>query len=91
MNTEEDNADIKAFCRRLRADLSATNTLLFAMFGAMPKDQREKVLPALAAKMAAREQLAGRSVPPEILQAMEEVESAVERLWDDLTEIHRLT
>ena len=89
MTREEEIADIKAYCERLRADLSATNTLLLALYESMPVDQQEKVLPKLAAKLAEREQLAGRQLPPEVERAMERIESAVERLWNDVEATHR--
>ena len=89
MTREEEIADIKAYCERLRADLSATNTLLLALYESMPVAQQEKVLPKLAAKLAEREQLAGRQLPPEVERAMERIESAVERLWNDVEATHR--
>lgn len=89
MTANEEIKDIKAYCERLRADLSATNTLLLALFEAIPVVYQEKVLPVLAATMAQREQIAGRELPPEVEAAMERVETAVERLWKEAQAAHR--
>ena len=43
----------------------------------------------LAAKMAEREQIAGREQPPEVEEAMELIERAVERLWKEAQAAHR--
>lgn len=80
--------DIKAYCERLRSDLSATNTLLLALYEMQPLAIQEKVLPLLAAKMAERERLVGQSVPPEVERAMKQMERSVERLWDEATSRH---
>lgn len=85
----EELQELREHIKRLRADLSATNTLLLAIYEAIPVAYQEKVLPVLAAKMAEREQLAGKVVPPEATAAMERVETAVERLWDEAQAAHR--
>jgi len=85
----EELQELREHIKRLRADLSATNTLLLAIYEAIPVVYQEKVLPVLAAKMAEREQLAGKAVPPEAQAAMERVETAVERLWDEAQAAHR--
>ena len=72
MKTEKDIADIKAYCERLRADLSATNALLLSVYEALPVVYQEKVLPLVAARLAAREQLSGQPLPIEAERAMEQ-------------------
>lgn len=85
----DDIKDLRESMKRLRADLSATNTLLLALYEAIPVPFQERVLPVLAAKMAEREQIAGREQPPEVEEAMELIERAVERLWKEAQAAHR--
>lgn len=89
MNMEKEIADIKAYCERLRADLSATNALLLSIYEALPVVYQEKVLPLVAARLAAREQLSGQPLPIEVERAMEQAETSLERLWDEATAVHQ--
>ncbi len=88
MSTEKDIADIKAFCERLRADLSATNSALFALFASVPGVYRDRVLEQLAKRSVQRSEYAEKLQDPAVERALEQMEAADQRVYKELQRVN---
>lgn len=83
----EDIEAIKAYATRLRADLAATNAMLFALLASIPAVYQEKVLTALAARSAGRQAHAEQSGIPGAEEALRLAQAAEERLYQELQKV----
>ena len=88
MNTEKDVADIKVFCERLRADLSATNSALLALFASVPGVYRERMLEQLARRSVQRSEYAEKLQDPAVERALEQMEAADQRVYKELQRVN---
>jgi hypothetical protein len=87
MTTEEEIADIKAYCERLRADLSATNAALFSLFAAIPGVYRDRVLEQLAKNSAQRAEFVDGLQDPRAPKALQQIHQAEERVYQELVRL----
>lgn len=88
MKSEKDIADIKAYCERLRADLSATNSALFALFAAVPHVYRDRALEQLAKRSVQRSEYAEKLKDPAVEQALQQMEEADQRVYKELQRVN---
>ncbi|MDA8522328.1 hypothetical protein [Acidovorax sp. NCPPB 4044] len=79
-----DIEEIKRYCERLRADLSATNAALFSVFGSIPEVYRDRVLKQFAKQSVEREEFFARRQDPLEEQALELMQAAERRIYEAL-------
>lgn len=87
MSKEQEIADIKAYCERLRADLAATNSALFALFAAIPDVYRDKVLEQFAKRSVQRSSYVDAIKDPAAEQALARMEAADQRVHQELLRV----
>lgn len=80
--------ELRELIDRLRADHSATNAALLAIFSAIPDVYREKVLQEMAHLHVQRERFVEQLTNARQQVAAERITAAQERMWKVLQEAH---
>lgn len=80
--------EIRELIDRLRADLSATDAALLAVFSAIPDVYRDKVLRDMLDQHLQREQFVEQIPNAQMQVAAERITRAQERMWKVLQETH---
>lgn len=75
--------------KRLRSDLSATNTVLFALFDSMSGEQRQAAMDSMLRQMTLRQKHVETLTDPAMQVIAERIEAATERMWKALQEAHK--
>lgn len=81
--------EMRESIKKLRADLSATNAVLLAVFEAIPPVYQEKAMTQLAVLMNQREHVAEQLPDPTMQVEAERIEAATQRLWNELEQANR--
>ena len=80
-------ADIKAYCEKLRSDLSATNAALIAVFAAIPELYRDRVLEQLARRSVQRDEYAAQPIDPVAEQVLPLMAASEDRIYRELQKV----
>jgi len=75
---------------KLRADLAATNLALMSLLTAMPPDQRQAALDAMAASSAEKQQFAEQLPTQAARDTVKPLQEAEARLFQALQGAHRI-
>lgn len=72
---------LSAGYRRLRADLSATNTAVLAVMTSLPPEQQQQLLKAFAEMSALKQQIAEQQSDPAVPEALQQIQEAEARVF----------
>ena len=80
-------AGLKTYCEKLRADLSATNAALIAVFAAIPELYRDRVLEQLARRSVQRDEYAAQPIDPVAEQVLPLMAASEDRIYRELQKV----
>jgi len=84
---KQDIEELKSAWKRIRADLSATNTALISLVAVLTPDQQDRLLHSLGARSAERAAAAEKLPIPGAQESLRQIQESEERVYRQIQQL----